>query len=205
MSVTYCVDAWPQLCLSAEAWALWALTAALVLVGLLGVVALSGQAGRVRGQERRRRRADEVQRLSIIANALFHCRALCEQMSDRSQAGASIEQERLAVQAQAERLAAVPLLDIPDVHAADAISRAQLSATALERDLALGLGKARLREALRAAIGDFEAYEGTLRKALAERGADVPMQSVTRNGTTSLSLSVKATTEGPNRRAPTLT
>lgn len=205
MAITYCLDAAPGLCLPAEAWSMWAQAAATVLAIALGVAALLVQAGRQRRHERQRRRAAEVQRLSIIANGLFHCRALCEQMSNQSEAGAPIELERRGVRAQVDRLAAIPLLDVPDVNASDAIARAQSTATALERDLAAGLGKARIRDALRVASREFEAFEGTLRKALAERGADVPMQSVTRNGTTSLSLSVKATTEGPNRKAPTLT
>lgn len=205
MAVTYCLDAAPALCLSAEAWSMWAQAAATLVAIVLGVAALLLQAGRQRRHELQRRRADEVQRLSIIANGLFHCRALCEQMASQCEVGAPIDHERRGVRAQVDRLGAIPLLDVPDVHASDAIARAQSTATALERELASGPGKGRVRDALRVASGDFEAFEATLRKALAERGADVPMQSVTRNGTTSLSLSVKATTEGPNRRAPTLT
>ena len=205
MAVTYCLDAAPALCLSAEAWSMWAQAAATLVAIAFGVAALLLQAGRQRRHELQRRRADEVQRLSIIANGLFHCRALCEQMASQCEAGAPIDHERRGVRAQVDRLGAIPLLAVPDVHASDAIARAQSTATALERELASAPGKARMRDALRTAGGDFEAFEATLRKALAERGADVPMQSVTRHGTTSLSLSVKATTEGPNRRAPTLT
>lgn len=205
MAVTYCLDAAPALCLSAEAWSMWAQAAATFVAIVLGVAALLRQAGRQRRHELQRRCADEVQRLSIIANGLFHCRALCEQMAGQCEAGAPIDHERRGVRAQVDRLGAIPLLDVPDVHASDAIARAQSTATALERELASAPGKARMRDALRVASAEFEGFEATLRKALAERGADVPMQSVTRNGTTSLSLSVKATTEGPNRRAPTLT
>jgi len=148
MTLLYCLDASPGLCLSAEAWASWAQATVSILAIAAGAVVISWQVGRQERRDARRRLAEEVRRLSNIASGIFHCRALCEQMRAKSEIGAPIEHQISAVELHAALLHAIPALEIPDWAASYAIARVHLTALGLRAQLIEHPGIDRAKESI---------------------------------------------------------
>jgi hypothetical protein len=199
MATVYCLDLLPDLqCVSAEAWGSFVQAAVSILAIAVGAVAIYWQVGREQRNETKRQLAEEVRRLSAIASAVFHCRALAEQMRDQSAKGIPIDWEMSGLRAHAELLNAIPALDVPDSTATFAISQVCLAAAALEQGLTEPGGldpppmvrHGRREPHLNLAIMRFETSERVVRSTLQDRGADVPPLTLVLDDVPYCSLSV---------------